>query len=315
MPAGQPGAPSGPPGAQAQAVPSPGPGATGSGPQPGFGPQPGSGPPPDSGPQPGSGPPPDSGPQPGFGPQPGPGPATTGPAYAGDAAWAAGTPPPPLPALPSSERIRVAWQRRGESDYIFHYWTALGWTILTLGIYGFYVFYQLVRRMRDHNARRLELLDAAINLGWEEAERRGLQAELTPSFQRAGAHLAVMRRMTRDFRDPVIWLVLSVVASGIVHIIAFIFLDQDLVNHDRAEVGVEYEVALIYGRFGYNVPYPDTNRVKGPHNYAGRIIATILSFGIYSFWWWHDMMIEPNHHFYANWTQEDALAAAVQAMI
>ena len=36
------------------------------------------------------------------------------------------------------------------------YWTALGWTVLTLGIYSFYVFYQLVRRMRDHNARRVE---------------------------------------------------------------------------------------------------------------------------------------------------------------
>ena len=66
-------------------------------------------------------------------------------------------PPPPSAA----ERVRLAAQRRGESDYIFSYWSALGWTVLTFGIYGFYVFYQLVRRMRDHNARRLELLDAA----------------------------------------------------------------------------------------------------------------------------------------------------------
>jgi hypothetical protein len=66
--------------------------------------------------------------------------------------------PPPSSA---AVRVRLAAQRRGESDYIFSYWSALGWTILTLGIYGLYVFYQLVRRMRDHNARRLELLDAA----------------------------------------------------------------------------------------------------------------------------------------------------------
>jgi len=208
----------------------------------------------------------------------------------------------------------MAWQRRQESDYIFNYWTALGWTVLTFGIYGFYVFYQLVRRMRDHNARRLELLDAALSLGWEEAGRRGLQAELTPSFQRASAHLAVMRRMTGDFRDPVIWLLLSIVASGIVHIIAFILLDQDLVNHDRAEVGVEYELAFIYGRLGYPLPFPETGRVKGQQNYVGRILATIFSFGIYSFWWWYNMMMEPNHHFYTNWAQEDSLATAVQSM-
>ena len=64
-------------------------------------------------------------------------------------------------AVPAAERVRLAARRREETDYIFRYWSALGWTILTLGIYGLYVFYQLVRRMRDHNARRLELLDAA----------------------------------------------------------------------------------------------------------------------------------------------------------
>jgi hypothetical protein len=220
-----------------------------------------------------------------------------------------------LPALSSSERIRVAWERQGETDYIFDFWTALGWTILTLGIFGFYAFYQLVRRMRDHNARRLELLDAAVNLGWEESGRRGLQAELTPSFQRAAAHLAVMRRMTGDFRDPVIWLLLSIIVNTLIHIIAFILLDQDLVNHDRAEVGVEYELAVIYGRLGYALPFPDTDRVKGQHNYVGRIIASIFSFGIYFFWWWHDMMVEPNHHFSTNWSQEYHLTVVVQAMI
>ena len=40
--------------------------------------------------------------------------------------------PPPPPAPPASDRVRMAWQRRHESDYIFDFWTALGWTILTL---------------------------------------------------------------------------------------------------------------------------------------------------------------------------------------
>jgi hypothetical protein len=219
-----------------------------------------------------------------------------------------------MPVPPPAERIRLAWQGRGSTDYIFAFWTALGWTVLTFGIYGFYVFYQLVRRLRDHNARRLELLDAAVAFGWEEAGRRGLQEELTPSFQRASSHLGVLRKMTGDFRDPIIWLVLSVFASGIVHVIAFILLDRDLVSHDRAEVGVEYELTVIYGRFGQSLPLPDQGRVKSQHNYVGRIVATFFSFGLYFLWWYHDMMVEPNRHFYTNWSQEDALVAAVQAI-
>jgi len=190
--------------------------------------------------------------------------------------------PPPLSA---AERVRIAARRRGESDYIFSYWSALGWTILTLGIYGFYVFYQLVRRTRDHNARRLELLDAATTVAWEQAGRQGLQQELAPSFERAAGHVAVLRQMIRDFREPVIWLVLAIVARGIAEIVAFVLLDQDLIKHDRAEASVEHELSLIYGRLGQQLPAPDQGRVKGPDNYVGRIVAAIFSLGIYMFWW------------------------------
>jgi hypothetical protein len=231
----------------------------------------------------------------------------------GAGGWGA-TPPPYLPVPSPSERFRAAWQGRVYTDYIFNFWTALGWTVLTLGIYGFYVFYQMVRRMRDHNARRLDLLEAALAFGWEEAERRGLQDDLTPSFQRASLHVATLRKQTTEFRDPIIWLLLSIIASAVIHVIAFILLDQDLVTHDQAEVGIEYELALIYGQLGQQLSFPDQLRVKHPHNYVGRVVATVFSFGIYFLWWYYNMMREGNEHFYKNWTQEDALANAVQAL-
>ncbi len=228
--------------------------------------------------------------------------------------FAAGAGPGPPPSLPPIDRMTIAWQRRTETDYIFDYWTALGWTVLTLGIYGLYVFYQLVRRMRDHNARRVELLDASLAFAWEEAGRRGVQEELTPSFQRASAHMDVLRRMTTDFREPVIWLVLAIVARGLVEIIAFVLLDQDLVKHDHAEIGVEYELSVIFGRFGQTLPAPDQGRAKGQDNYVGRIIATIVTLGIYLFWWYYNQMIDPNRHFQTNWVEEDALIAAANAL-
>ena len=124
----------------------------------------------------------------------------------------------------------------------------------------------------------------------------------------------VLRRMNGDFRDPVIWLVLAIVARGIVEIIAFVLLDKDLVNHDRAEVGVEYELSLIFRRFGQPVPEPDQARVKGENNYVGRIVATVFSFGIYVFWWYYNQMTDPNRHFEANWLQEDTVVAAIRAL-
>jgi hypothetical protein len=219
--------------------------------------------------------------------------------------------PPPVPA---AERVRLAAARRDETDYIFDYWSALGWTLITLGIYGFYIFYQLVRRMRDHNARRLELLDAANAVAWEQAGRRGLQGELTPSFQRAAGYLAALRQMTGDLRDPAIWLLFAIVARGIGEIVGFVLLDQDLVRHSQAEVGAEYELSVIYGQLGQQVPLPDQGQLKQPDNYVGRILATFFTFGIYLFWWTYNQMTVPNEHFATNWAQEDRLVSAVNAV-
>src|SRR5687768_3551689 len=144
----------------------------------------------------------------------------------------------PLPAVPQPDplqRVQAAVDRRAETDYIFDFWTALGWTILTCGIYGLYVVYRLVRRSRDHLLRRIELLDAATAFAWEQAEARGLQEELRPGFERIAQNMQAMRRQTTEFREPVVWMILAIVAGGIVHIVLFCLLDSDLVKHDHTE--------------------------------------------------------------------------------
>ena len=43
---------------------------------------------------------------------------------------------PPVPTASPVERIQQAYAARAQSDYIFSFWTAFGWTLLTCGIYG-----------------------------------------------------------------------------------------------------------------------------------------------------------------------------------
>ncbi|HSL56786.1 MAG TPA: hypothetical protein VK866_02990 [Acidimicrobiales bacterium] len=221
--------------------------------------------------------------------------------------------PPPPGALPNAERVRLAYHRRDETDYIFSFWTALGWTILTFGIFGLYVLYQLVRRSRDHNLRRLELLDASVSFAWERAVAQGVADELRPNFERAAGHLQTLRAKSTDFRDPIIWVILAIF-TGIATYIAWILLDGDLVKHDHAEGGVEAELAIIFDRLGRPIPAPDPGRLKGPHNYIGRILVTLVTCGLYALWWLYDLMVEGNRHFEENWRFDDAIAGTVYAM-
>jgi hypothetical protein len=218
-----------------------------------------------------------------------------------------------VPVPPPAERVRIAYNSRAASDYEFSFWTAFGWTFLTCGIFGIYVTYQLVRRMRDHNRRRLEELDAATTFVWERAQARGVSEELRPNFERIAAHMNVLRQQTTEFREPIVWALLTLI-TGVVTLLLYYFLDGDLIKHDQAEGAIEAELAVIIARLGFSMPQPDPARVKGPHNYLGRIVATIASCGIYSFWWLADLMREGNQHFHHNWEWEDALAGAVQSL-
>jgi hypothetical protein len=209
----------------------------------------------------------------------------------------------------------MAWQRRHETDYVFAFWTALGWTILTCGIYGVYVMYQLMRRDREHNQRRIELLDAATAFAWERAERQGIAEELRPAFERITAHMNTLRYMTTEFRDPAVWALITFFVGSIAQVIAYIFMDGDLVKHDYTEGAIEAELSAIYTRLGAPVAPPDPSRLKQKHNYGGRIVAAILTCGIYLLWWTYDVMVEWNRHFQHNWRWEDDLARGVQTLL
>jgi hypothetical protein len=229
---------------------------------------------------------------------------------------------PSVPSVPStwavppaSERLRVAWQGRHESDYIFDFATALGWTLLTCGVYGIYVFYQLVRRSRDHNRRRLSLLDAATEFAWQQAQAKGLSEQLRPNFEQISVRTRELGALAAEFRDPILWVVLSLVSGGIAQYVAYILIDGDLVKHEAAERAIETELATIYAQLGRAISPPELGPPKGRHNAAGRIIATLASCGFYALWWLRDLMVEGNAHFERNWRFEDELAHASQALL
>ena len=147
------------------------------------------------------------------------------------------------------DRVRMAWQRRHDTDYIFDFWTALGWTMLTLR------HLRLLRRVPTRAPRSaittraaLELLDAATTFAWEQAQRAGhhrrAATRVRPHRAEHGGRCA---RQTTQFRDPAIWMILDVIASGIVHIVAVHACSTATSStHDHAEGAIEAELSAIY---------------------------------------------------------------------
>ena len=213
-----------------------------------------------------------------------------------------------------AEGVRIAYTRRSETDYVFDFWTALGWSILTCGIYGFYVLYQLVRRSRDHHRRRLGAAPGRVRprLGSVPARRVSPRSCARSSSAWARASRPCVSSPASS-ATPSCGSILDVVASGIVNIIAYILLDQDFVKHDYHEGAIETELSQIFTRLGTPISPPNPARLHQPHNYVGRVVVTLVTCGFYGLWWLYNMMTELNEHFVENWAWEDALAAAVRA--
>jgi hypothetical protein len=254
-----------------------------------------------------------------------PDPTTAFPAPPPAAAWTppGGAPGPgpyglpgaavPQPSLAPADRLRAAVARRLTADYLFSFWTALGWTLLTCGIFAFFVFYKMFERSVQHNQRRIEVLDAATTLAWERAVAAGRGDELTPWFQSLGAQIDVLRRVAGEFRDPTLWTVIYFVSGGIGQIVGYVFLDGDLTDHEVAERSAEDQLAAILASLGTPAAIPPAPAPKGRHNVVNRIIALFASCGLYGLWWQYDLMEEGNANYRADWAREDALLTALGA--
>ena len=216
------------------------------------------------------------------------------------------------PAGAAWERIRAAVAERPGADYMFRFWSALGWSVLTLGVYSFYVFYQLMRRSRDHNRRRAALLAAAHDLAVERAAQQGKTDSLRPELGRVEDDLQQLGRMDNEFREPIWWLVGCIAFNGLAWLAGAYLLDQDLIRHERHERDAAAALTRVFAELGIALPAPDAAS-KQPHNYVGRIIAVVCSFGFYTLWWVADVMREGNANFEQDRAWEDALAEAAAA--
>ncbi len=217
-----------------------------------------------------------------------------------------------VPAPTAAEQLRRTVGERSATDYVFNFWTAFGWTVLSLGLYSFYVFYRMIQRSRDHNRRRADLLQAANEIAWDRAVDQGRAEAMRPQFEQIGRDVQPLRSMTGDFREPALWLLFSIVGGGLVWLAGAILIDQDLVRHERHERAAAAGITEAFTELGVSLPVP-TPATKQPHNYVGRIIAVVFTLGLYSLWWVADLMREGNANFQQDDAWEDALVRALAA--
>jgi len=186
-------------------------------------------------------------------------------------------------------------------------------TILVLlgGVVNIYVVYKWVKRRNDHFVRAIALFDRA-----KEYLAKGWRAK-------AEAELSRMDKLIKDYqlefehRNPVLWALLQLVpyVGSILLLYVYHFLNRDFwrhylwerrvleaLNEALARIGVEPTV-----RFRDDYVFPSRNTVL-------YVVLTLVTLGVFAFYWVYTLAKDPNEHFLEHRRLEGKLLEALSRL-
>ncbi|MHB8894011.1 MAG: DUF4234 domain-containing protein [Candidatus Geothermincolia bacterium] len=200
-------------------------------------------------------------------------------------------------------------QERVNSDWTTDAGMAVLLTIITCGIYGLYIFYKLMERRDMHLARVANMVNTSAALLKEKAAASG-------QTQLIGQELAQMEIVQREMyeqsreRGAVLWLVLGIV-TGIAIWIGFYFIMDDLRKHDSLEAQYFTLVSSALAKMGLSGQASQAVPNIPDRSFAAYLILSIVTCGIFYFYWQWALVDDGNRHVEAQVQWEDFIYSAL----
>jgi hypothetical protein len=197
---------------------------------------------------------------------------------------------------------------RVSTDFITDPGMAILLSIVTCGIYGFYIIYKLVQRRDEHFRRMSAVADASIAQLKVKAQGRedAIAAELT-QLEQIRMRMATMAAE----RGAAIWLLICIF-TGVGSLILYYLLMQDYVEHDEVESQFFTLMSGALAKLGLSGQAGQAVPSVPRREYVTFLILTIVTCGIYGIYWMYVMIKDFNEHFLAQVPWEDFLLQALQ---
>lgn len=200
-------------------------------------------------------------------------------------------------------------QERVNSDWTTEAGMAVLLTRVTCGIYGLYIFYKLMLRRDAHLARVANMAATSVALLTEKAAAEG-KSELIGQ-ELAGLDM-VQREMFNQSRErgAVLWLVLAVF-TGIAMWIGFYFIMDDMSKHDQLEAQYFTLMSSALAKLGLSAQSSQAAPNIPERSFAGYLLLSIVTCGIYYFYWMYVLIDDGNRHVEMQVQWEDFIYSAL----
>jgi len=208
--------------------------------------------------------------------------------------------------------LEADMRQRGTTDWQTGFWSAFLLSIITCGIYMFYVIYKLLERREQHFERMVSFRTHLIDVIKEKAEAAGKMAEVEQDItQLEGMNLDATNRDRAGEKSPVLWLVLSI-AIGVVVYYVYYFLNDDFRAHESNEHQFMLKASEIMNKLGTTSNQIVTPVAVPERKFVTFLILTIVTCGIYGIYWLYTIITDPNNHFDGHTAWESELYTMLQ---
>ena len=169
--------------------------------------------------------------------------------------------------------------------------------------------YLLISRRNNHFKRDKLLRDRLVEYLRQEAAATGKTNDIN-------AELATMNSINGEAsaeekeRSAVLWIVLDIVTFGIMGLYILYFLTKDPYKHDSRQQGFMQQVQSALSKLGKTVVNPSW-KVLPSRSYFLYLVLSIITFGLFEFYWNYTLIVDLNNHFKAQWQLEDSILAAI----
>jgi Domain of unknown function (DUF4234) len=197
---------------------------------------------------------------------------------------------------------------RASTDFITDPGMAILLTIITCGIYGFYIIYKLVQRRDEHFQRMAAVVDASI--AQLRAKAQGREDVIAAELSQLEQIRMRMATMSAE-RGAAIWLLICIL-TGIGYFILYYLLMKDYVEHDTVEAQFFTLMSSAMVKLGLAGQAGQAVPTVPQREFVTFLLLTIITCGIYGLYWMYVMIKDFNEHFLAQVPWEDFLLQALR---
>lgn len=200
-------------------------------------------------------------------------------------------------------------QQRVTTDWTTDPGMAVLLTLVTFGIYGLYIFYKLMERRDLHLQRMYSVAGTSTALLKEKAASSGKLDLIGQELSGLESVQMEMYQQARE-RGAALWLVLSLL-TGIATYIGYYFIMDDLENHDNCEAQYFTLMSSALAKLGLSSRPSQAVRTIPERNFVTFLLLSIVTCGIYYFYWLYVLVQDGNDHIRAQVQWENFIYSAL----